>query len=115
MKANLKAEADQKRLFQEIRNFLAGRMLGATRDPALLEEVMKCLFIKKRLLLLKGKKPRSPGDDLELAKLYRRHFDPIPGVFSNNEQILLDAPVIRFIDDRLSMIDFFCLGSGSSR
>ena len=41
---------NQKTVFQEIRNYLAGRALGATRDEALLDEVMKCLLIRKHML-----------------------------------------------------------------
>lgn len=107
MKVNLKAEADQKQIFQEIRNFLAGRMLGATRDAALLEEMMKCLFTKKQMLLRPPKRGRLPVDDIGLARLYRAHFHPVPGIFSGKDQILLDPVAIRFIDDRLSQIDFF--------
>ncbi|WP_374303819.1 N-6 DNA methylase [Ferrovibrio sp.] len=106
MRANLKAEADQKAIFQEIRNFLAGRMLGATRDRALLEEVMKCLFTKKQLLL-KQVKLRHESDEIALAKAYRDHFKPIPGIFDDHEQILLDPAAIRFIDAKLSAIDLF--------
>lgn len=98
---------DQKTLFQEIRNFLAGRMLGATRDRALLEEVMKCLFTKKQMLL-NGTQPKSMVRSTpELALLYRSSFRPIPGIFDEGDRILLDADSIRFVDDRLSRIDLF--------
>lgn len=107
MKANLTAAEDQKTLFQEIRNFLAGRVLGATRDVALLEEVMKCLFARKTLLLEDKISARNCSDELELAKAYRGAFKPIPGVFSKNDQILLDPVAIRFIDNRLAKIDLF--------
>lgn len=106
MKSTFTLEADQKSLFQEIRNFLAGRMLGATRDAALLEEVMKCLFTKKRIMLQAGRASNaSKTDDIELSKLYRKYFLPVPGVFDKNDQILLDPIAIRFIDERLSRID----------
>lgn len=105
--ANQAAEADQKRLFQEIRNFLAGRMLGATRDQTLLEEVMKCLFTRKRMLL-EGLEPGSSKlDDLALAKLYRSNFIGVPGIFERDDQILLDPVALRFVDDRLARIDLF--------
>lgn len=105
--ANQVAEADQKRLFQEIRNFLAGRMLGATRDQALLEEVMKCLFTRKRMLL-DGLEPGAAKlDDLALAKLYRSNFIGVPGIFERDDQILLDPVALRFVDDRLARIDLF--------
>ncbi|WP_207792059.1 N-6 DNA methylase [Siccirubricoccus phaeus] len=107
MRANLKAEADQKAIFQEIRNFLAGRMLGATRDRALLEEVMKCLFARKQMLLLGALTARTPVDDLDLARKYREHFEPIPGVFNERDEILLDPSAIRYIDRQLARIDLF--------
>lgn len=107
MRANLKAEADQKAIFQEIRNFLAGRMLGATRDRALLEEVMKCLFTRKQMLVRKVATGRQPIDDIELARRYREHFEPIPGVFNEKDQILLDPSAIRYIDQQLARIDLF--------
>jgi len=105
--ANQAAEADQKRIFQEIRNFLAGRMLGATRDQVLLEEVMKCLFTRKRMLLENLDLGSSRLDDLALAKLYRSNFIGVPGIFERNDQILLDPVALRFVDDRLARIDLF--------
>jgi len=59
---------DHKLAFADIRNYLAGRMLGATRDQSLLEEVMKCLFSFK-LMARRGKK--FPNDELRLAAAYR--------------------------------------------
>src|SRR5882724_11007664 len=35
-----------KETFRHIRNYLAGQVVGATRDDALLDEVLKCLFCK---------------------------------------------------------------------
>lgn len=107
MRANLKAEADQKAIFQEIRNFLAGRMLGATRDSALLEEVMKCLFTRKNMILNEVNIRSKRSDDVELARLYRENFDPVDGIFDAGDQILLDPAAIRFVDERLSNIDLF--------
>ena len=96
-------DTDQKLLFGEIRNFLAGRVLGATRDRALLEEVMKCLFARKRMLM-RGKVDSSM-DDVDLARCYRENFQGIKGVFVERDQLLLDPTAIRFVDDRLSQID----------
>jgi type I restriction enzyme M protein len=107
MRANLTAEADQKAIFQEIRNFLAGRLLGATRDRALLEEMMKCLFARKQMLIRGVSLSHLPNDDMEVAKRYREHFEPIPGIFSEKDQILLDPPTIRYIDRQLTRIDLF--------
>lgn len=38
-----------KHTFEEIRNFLAGRFMGATRDEFLLEEIVKLIFCKYEL------------------------------------------------------------------
>ena len=35
-----------KETFRYLRNFLAGRFVGATRDDALLDELLKCLFCR---------------------------------------------------------------------
>jgi len=35
-----------KEVFRYLRNYLAGQFVGATRDDALLDEVLKCLFCK---------------------------------------------------------------------
>jgi hypothetical protein len=37
---------EPKDAFRRVRNYLAGQHVGATRDDALLEEVLKCLFCK---------------------------------------------------------------------
>lgn len=93
----------QKVIFQEIRNYLAGRMLNATRDAVLMEEVMKCLFARKRMLL--NGRPSLSDDDLHLARSYREYFRQIRGVFADKDEILLDPPSIRFVDSRLATID----------
>jgi len=105
MQMNLVVEADQKRIFQDIRNFLAGRMVGATRDQSLLEEVMKCLFIRKQLILSGRDRETDSLDDIDLAKLYRREFKAVPGVFASGDQILLDPMSLRFVNDKLAKID----------
>ena len=39
-------ERNPKQVFRALRDYLAGQFVGATRDDALLDEVMKCLFCK---------------------------------------------------------------------
>jgi type I restriction enzyme M protein len=94
---------DQKQAFAQIRNFLAGRMMGATRDRTLLEEVMKCLFAKKRMIL--AGIDTAEADDLEVARHYREHFRGVQGIFAQNDELLLDPASIWFVDERLSAID----------
>jgi type I restriction enzyme M protein len=96
-------ENTQKASFQIIRNFLAGRALGATRDQSLLEEVMKCLFAHKRMLLNGG--IPSGSDEFELAKRYRKYLADAGDVFVAKDELLLDPASIKFIHDHLSRID----------
>lgn len=91
-------------VFREIRNYLAGQMVGATRDESLLHEVIKVLFVK--LKLERSGQPGNEGDPLLAAKQYRQHFSKIraeyPELFQPDEELLLDprslAYVIRSLD-----------------
>jgi len=84
----------QKAIFQEIRNFLAGRALGATRDSAPLEEVMKCLFAQNKMLLNGGVDPNLSTEEFALARSCRDYFRQVQcgknPVFSERDEILLD-------------------------
>src|SRR5437016_10771068 len=75
--------------FQNIRNFLAGRLLGATRDRALVDELFKCVFSKHWLLkwpdLAVGK---------DLSKSYGAAFAHVkrvlPAIFLPSDETELD-------------------------
>jgi type I restriction enzyme M protein len=94
---------DQKNLFHGLRNYLAGRVLGATRDPALLDEVMKCLLARK-YMLRNGGLP-DIQDDIQLARDYRRYFKEAQIAVGFTEEMLLDPISIRFVHERLSQIN----------
>lgn len=91
--------------FQEIRNYLAGKTIGITRDQSLMHEVVKCLFCKVNIL---NKLDFRPNNE-ELAILYRDAFQEIKNrvqsIFSKNEELLLDPDSISFIHDALSQVD----------
>lgn len=104
---------DYKEAYRQIRNYLAGQYIGATRDEALLTEVIKCLFCK---LHLKKQKVQFDHDDAFLvAKKYRKAFtelrDFLPNlfgeqaIFSYEEELLLDPPSISYIDQKLDKIN----------
>ena len=98
---------DTREAYSRIRNFLAGRLVGATRDEALVEEVVKCIFCRA-LAVHDG--ASVPDDPLELAKFYRNQFArakaSIPDVFEESSEILLDPPSLRYVDQQLREIDF---------
>ena len=91
--------------FQNIRNFLAGRFLGATRDKALMEEIFKCVFAKHWL-----KKEPDLLILTDTSRSYRAAFarvkEKIEGVFEASAEIELDPAALQFIDSQLEAIDF---------
>jgi type I restriction enzyme M protein len=90
--------------FNEIRNYLAGRAIGISRDESLLHEVVKCLFCK---ILISQKK--TTKSTTEVSKVYRNAFqelkDSTHHIFGNDEELLLDPNSISFVDKILSTID----------
>lgn len=95
-----------KKVFGDIRNFLAGRFIGATRDEFLLEEVIKLIFCKYEI----GQECTFKLDELELSSLYRKKFKK---VLVNHRDIYLDQateieldPVsIKYVDEKLQSLD----------
>ena len=104
---NLSTDNEISKIYQRIRNYLAGRAIGITRDKSLLHEVVKCLFCKVRLS--ESKEVDSLKDIEDIAKHYRQEFTilkkDISHIFSKNEEILLDPSSINYIHQELSRID----------
>lgn len=94
---------------RSIRNYLAGQVVGSTRDESLLEEVVKCVFCRVTLER-KGAMTQlaSMNEDL-LAEHYQRTFEEIkqkfPSLFQSGETIELEAAHITFLDHALADID----------
>ncbi len=90
--------------FQNIRNFLAGRLLGATRDRALMDELFKCVFAKHWLL-------KSPGVGIsgDVSKSYRAALahvkNVLPGIFLPADEIELDPISLQYVDRQFDIID----------
>ena len=96
-----------KQVFRYLRNFLAGQYIGATRDDALLDEVLKCLFCKLYIetsQVQAGSFP--PGDSFVRAQFFRNVFQRVrhdfPEIYNEGAEILLDPVnlehVIRALD-----------------
>jgi type I restriction enzyme M protein len=99
---------DHKDAYKQIRNYLAGQFVGATRDRALLDEVAKCLFCK--VYLQTHKNGVSPVHaQIELTQQYQQALNHlkkvIPSVFKSDEAILLDPESLAFVDRALNGID----------
>lgn len=95
-----------KKTFLDIRNFLAGRFMGATRDEFFLEELVKIIFCKYML----GGKETTSIEDLSLASLYRETFKKVlkqhDDIYPNSlVEIELDPVSIKYIDNKLNGLD----------
>lgn len=84
----------------KIRNHVAGLGIGITRDSAIADEIVKCIYAKKGL-----EKSLNFSEPLELAMMYREGFsnikDKFPSIFDSNAEILLDPAAIQFIHEQL--------------
>lgn len=94
-----------KLIFNDIRNYLAGRFVGATRDEFFLNEVVKLILSKQKI-----KKHESIiTDPMELSKLYREIFktitDKYQDLFDKGEEIELDPISIQYVDKKLDEVD----------
>jgi len=97
-----------RQLFQRLRSYLAGRVIGATRDSALLDEVVKCLFCHTHLMRTSTLPDRNVSE-VELSRLYRRTFRTItkafPSLFETGDEIMLDPHSLWYTHGALSGID----------
>jgi type I restriction enzyme M protein len=102
---------DHKAILKEVRNYLAGSFVGATRDEALLHEVAKCLFIRIYMERHHLAAPKEE-DGTALSRFYRQTFAQVkrenPALFDDDEELLLDprslAQVISALG-RLPVVD----------
>ena len=96
-----------KQIFRNIHNFLAGRFVGATRERALLDEVIKCLFCKVYLENLQVEVDQF--ESIIVSKKYRETFtelkNKIPDIFSKSDEILLDPDSIKYFDEQISKVE----------
>jgi len=94
--------------YRQIRNYLAGRLMGATRDEALLQEVIKCLFCKLHLKR-RDYRPEKPEDIIELARSYRQAFSEVrsrlPDIFKQDDELLLDPASLAYVDQITETIE----------
>lgn len=99
---------EPKAILREIRNFLAGRAVGITRDEGLLEEVIKVLFCLKSSFLQSNS---LTGDEVENAMLLRKAFKQItldyPEFYDKSDEILLDPQSLSYVAEGLkTAIDY---------
>lgn len=101
-------ETDSKAIYQDIRNYLAGRLVGLTRDEGLVEEVIKILFCKAEISD-RGLSESVMQSEPELFALYSRVLeasqDLIPASFSSPSEFLLDPVSLSYCVRSLQTVD----------
>ncbi|MCT7987249.1 N-6 DNA methylase [Laspinema olomoucense] len=104
-------ERDSKAVYRQIRNYLVGRFLGATRDETLLQETIKCLFCK--LYFQQNPSLFEPIHDPThvdaIARRYHKAFGQLrlllPRLFPPEQPLLLDPHSLAQIDILLNKAD----------
>jgi len=98
---------DHRAAFRDIRNYLAGQSVGATRDEALLEDVLRVLFARQQLertnaLPPQGSRPAS------IVESYREALgevvERLPELFDGGPRFGLDERSLVFVHERLADI-----------
>jgi len=99
----LNSQGSPRKIFRDVRNYLAGRFVGSTRDAALLDEVIKVLFVKLKSELKTGSLPPKSCSDVDYAVAVRKIFAEVrsefPEIFKPDTEILLDPESLRVVFD----------------
>ncbi|MDJ0583229.1 N-6 DNA methylase [Crocosphaera sp.] len=89
---------------QQIRNYLAGQFIGATRDEVLLEEVIKCMLCKLYI-----KEHNKKLHTLDIPKEYKKTFhylrSILPNIFDSEDEFKLDSSNLIYLDQTLENLD----------
>jgi type I restriction enzyme M protein len=100
-----------KEAFREIRNYLAGQHIGATRDDALLDEVLKCLFCKL-YIETSAADPVPPGADVfaearHIRAVFAKVRKDFADIYDEATEIMLDPESIHFVlkESYFSLVD----------
>jgi len=98
--------SDNRYLYRNIRNYLAGQALGSTRDEVLLRDVVKALFCKHWMEVQGLTIPSAAAD---VAKAYRRALlsvsRKVPDLFDPSEDFALDEQSLIFIHESILDLD----------
>lgn len=90
-----------KEVFRYLRNYLSGQFVGATRDDALLDEVLKCLFCKLYIESVPELSFPDREDTFQQARYAHTIFAKVrqdfPDIYPQDAEILLDPEAISVV------------------
>lgn len=102
------AGLDHRSVYREIRNFLAGQAVGATRDRSLLDELLKVLFCK-HFMESEGSAPAPEASDEVVVKAYQSALSTVsarlPHVFATDESFALGEQALAFMHGSMAGFD----------
>jgi type I restriction enzyme M protein len=95
-------------VYREIRNFLAGQVIGATRDRALLDELIKVLFCK-HFMDAEQSTPELGAPDQVVVEAYHSAFAAVsarlPHVFAEAESFQLGTEALAYLHGSIAGFD----------
>lgn len=99
---------DHRSVYREVRNYLAGQAVGATRDRVLLDELIKVLFCK-HYMDIEGLTPAFGAPDEELLKAYTAALAEVsarlPHVFKTNKSFQLGIEALAYMHKSFASFD----------
>lgn len=95
---------DYRRLYSELRNYLAGQHLGSTRDEALIQEVVKALLCKAELDAAGGVKRPSAAPS-EYRQAWHRARARFPRLLRGEKPLAFADAILLHMDTLLSPVD----------
>lgn len=95
--------ADQKAVVRSLRNYLAGQVVGLSRDETLLDELLKCAFCFRE----KGPALGANGDiEAAYADTFGEIRAAFPDVFPDDDVLRLTGEHLHTVHHGLSQVDF---------
>ena len=102
------AGLDHRSVYREVRNYLAGQAVGATRDRVLLDELIKVLFCK-HFMDAEGSTPGVDAPEEELRKAYSVALAEVsarlPNMFKTNESLHLGIETLAYMHRSFAAFD----------
>src|SRR5260370_26535995 len=99
------AGLDHRSVYREIRNFLAGQAIGATRDRALLDELIKVLFCK-HFMDAEHTALKIGASDQVIVEAYKSALAEVsvrlPHVFAKDESFQLGPEALAYMHGPLA-------------
>src|SRR5687767_3236297 len=96
--------SDPRSAFRRLRNYVAGRHLGSTRDETLLQETVKLLIAKAELDVSRGL-GRQPADAAGIRSAWADARSRLSALYGGDEPLAYEDDTLEELDRLLAGID----------